>query len=220
MATFLIDYENVCAHMGLKGTEFLNENDKVFIFYSQYCTSIRRDEMDAILDSKCEFKACKLIKAYKNGLDFYIASEAGALAETGEKQIAIISNDKGFNAVIDYLNFKYNSEGFRTCMSPSIERAISVLTSSEDKKRRAEVHDRMCPLDIGKEYAKYEERNLLKKKIWDALVGTDYEARANDVISYAFDIRLQGKKDKYVNALHRFGRNEGIEIYRLIKDAI
>lgn len=46
MATFLIDYENVFAHVGLKGAEFLNENDKVYIFYSQSCPSIRKDGMN------------------------------------------------------------------------------------------------------------------------------------------------------------------------------
>lgn len=220
MATFLIDYENVFAHVGLKGAEFLNENDKVYFFYSQACPSIRKDEMDAILNSKCDFKVCKLIRAYKNGLDFYIASEAGALAENGEKQIAIISNDTGFNAVLDYLKYKYTSNEFWACKAPSIEKAITTLNASCDVDRRAELQNRMFTLDLGQEYAKYKERNQFKEQIKHALIGTDYEEKTDAVISYVSESRLLGKRIVYTNALRKFGKNEGVEIYRLIRDAI
>jgi hypothetical protein len=55
MAVFLVDYENVYFKEGLKGADYLNENDKLTIFYSNACPSIRRDEMNAIFNSGCEF---------------------------------------------------------------------------------------------------------------------------------------------------------------------
>ncbi len=176
--------------------------------------------MDAIRNSKCEFKVCKLIQAYKNGLDFYIASEAGALAENGEKQIAIISNDTGFNAVLDYLKFKYDSDEFWACKAPSIEKAITTLNASYDEDRRAELQDRMYKLDLGEEYAKYQERNLFKEQIKQALLGTEYEERTSSIIRYVSESRVLGRRNVYTNALHNFGKNEGTEIYRLIKEAI
>ena len=41
MATILVDYENVSTIDGLKGVEYLNENDTLIIFYSQCCEKIR-----------------------------------------------------------------------------------------------------------------------------------------------------------------------------------
>lgn len=37
MAAILVDYENVSTTDGLKGVEYLNENDTLIIFYSQCC---------------------------------------------------------------------------------------------------------------------------------------------------------------------------------------
>ena len=47
MAAFLVDYENVFAHVGLKGVEYLNGRDRLTIFYSKACQNIRKDEDEA-----------------------------------------------------------------------------------------------------------------------------------------------------------------------------
>ena len=94
MAAILVDYENVYASNGLKGVEYLRDTDTLYIFYSQCCGKIRYDHMEAIESSGCDFRTYKLVKTGKNALDFYIASECGAICQKGETQIAIISNDK------------------------------------------------------------------------------------------------------------------------------
>lgn len=218
MAAFLVDYENVSGHAGLKGAEFLNENDRIIIFYSNTCQSIRKDEMDAILYSGCEFEVYKLVQAYKNGLDFYIAAESGALAENGETQIAIISNDKGFNAVVDFLKMKYGSEGLWACKAPSIEKAITALNDPGDEVRRAQLHNRMSTLDLGQEYARYEEKNILRRKIKNALAGTDYEEKTTEIIRYISDHEAAPRKELYTGSLHSFGRADGTAIYRILRD--
>ena len=50
--------------------------------------------------SGCKFRILKLKNPGKNALDFYIAIECGMLVSGGEKQLAIVSNDKGFQAVL------------------------------------------------------------------------------------------------------------------------
>lgn len=96
MAAILVDYENVNGSNGLKGADALCANDTLIIFYSNCCGKIRYDYLQDIKDSGCEFKAVKLKGSGKNALDFYIAAECGIISERGEKQIGIISNDKGF----------------------------------------------------------------------------------------------------------------------------
>ena len=220
MAAFLVDYENVFSHAGLKGVEFLKETDKVTIFYSKVCQNIRKDEMEAIFQSGCEFKTYKLVQLHKNGLDFYIAAEAGALAEIGETQIAIISNDKGFLAVVDYIKMKDHSEGLWICKASSIEKAITTLNAPDDTERRSQIQSRMSTLDLGQEYARYEERAAYKSRIKDALAGTDYEGRTSEIAQYLTDHKSASRRELYTGSLHSFGRADGVEIYRILKDVV
>ena len=104
MPALLVDYENVSGSNGLKGADALCEKDTLIIFYSNCCTRIRYDHMQDIIESGCKFRVIKLKGAGKNALDFYIAAECGVMSERGEDEIAIISNDKGFQAVIDFLS--------------------------------------------------------------------------------------------------------------------
>lgn len=113
MPTILVDYENVNGSNGLKGVDVLDKDDTLIIFYSGSCSKIRYDYMQQIKQSGCEFRIIKLKGKGKNALDFYIAAECGIISERGERQVAIISNDKGFQAVIDFLQQIKNRKRFR-----------------------------------------------------------------------------------------------------------
>jgi len=65
METIRVDYENVISTDGLKGVEYLNENDTLVIFYSQCCEKIRVEYIEMIEKSKCEFKTYKLARTGK-----------------------------------------------------------------------------------------------------------------------------------------------------------
>ena len=49
MATILVDYENVSTTDGLKGVEYLSENDTLIIFYSQCCEKVRCMNLDEMM---------------------------------------------------------------------------------------------------------------------------------------------------------------------------
>ena len=122
MAAILIDYENVSASAGMKGVECLTEKDTLHIFFSQSCSKIRSEYMQEIVQTKCTLNVTKLLNVGKNYLDFYIAAEAGAIANGGESQIVIVSNDKGFKAVVDY--FKIKENGVTVALASNIENGI------------------------------------------------------------------------------------------------
>lgn len=65
--------------------------------------------------SGCEFKTYKLARTGKNSLDFNIGVECGVLGSRGEKQINIISKDKGFGAVSDFLRIQTELDGVTVC---------------------------------------------------------------------------------------------------------
>ena len=136
MPALLVDYENVSGSNGLKGADALCEKDTLIIFYSNCCTRIRYDHMQDIIESGCKFRVIKLKGAGKNALDFYIAAECGVMSERGEDEIAIISNDKGFQAVIDFFAMDQETLNVRIVKAENIENALTLFTNPEDKQRR------------------------------------------------------------------------------------
>ena len=218
--TILVDYENVTNHNGLKGLEYVNDKDTLIIFYSAACKSIRKGDVTLIEQSGCKWRAYKLQAPGKNALDFYISVQAGILAEQGERHIAIISNDKGFKAVVDFVNIKYKSDGMIIVKAPTIEAAISAMNDPDDGKRKDLVDSKMALLNIEEEFAKYQEKERLCKKIKYAFGDTDYENLVDEIISFVSIHDKVQKKKMYSDSMHVFGRDSGREIYNIIKEVV
>ena len=148
MAAILVDYENVNGSNGLKGADALCADDTLIIFYSNCCGKIRCDYLQDIKDSGCEFRVVKLKGSGKNALDFYIAAECGIISERGEKKIGIISNDKGFQAVIDFFCVNRDAAKPQVVKAGNIENAFTLFNSSRDIWRRKMLQNRMSTLDL------------------------------------------------------------------------
>ncbi|MDR1514340.1 MAG: hypothetical protein LBS45_01485 [Synergistaceae bacterium] len=102
MATYLIDYENVHQN-GLSGIRKLTENDTVIIFVGNMINGVHIETVMAILNSPARVEIKKMKKTADNYLDFQLATCLGSLvAGGGDKEFYIISNDRDFEAVIDY----------------------------------------------------------------------------------------------------------------------
>lgn len=217
MATILVDYENVNGTNGLKGADALSPKDTLMIFYSNCCGKIRYDYMQDIKESGCEFHIVKLKGTGKNALDFYIAAECGVISERGERRIAIISNDKGFQAVIDFFCVNRDTARVQIVKAGNIETAITLFSSPEEAERRAFLQRRMSTLDLAAECARLEERNAMRRKIQDILQGTQYEKRTAEIIDFITAKAKKGKKALYTGSLHAFGRKDGVAIYQLVR---
>ena len=217
MPTILVDYENVNGSNGLKGADVLCSEDTLIIFYSGCCGKIRSDYMREIAESDCTFRIVKLKGAGKNALDFYIAAECGIVSERGEKQIAIISNDHGFQAVIDFFSMDPNAKKVQIVKAGNIENAITQFHAPEDAERRKLLQSRIALLDLAVESARLEEQNKAKKELRELLNGTAYEEKMAEIIDFIGAKSRQGKKALYTGALHKFGREDGRAIYQLLK---
>lgn len=218
MAAILVDYENINGLNGLKGTDALCADDMLIIFYSNCCSKIRADHLQEIKDSGCEFKVVKLKGAGKNALDFYIAAECGIISERGEKQIGIISNDKGFQAIIDFFCVNADAARAQIVKAGNIETAFTLFNSARDIQRRKMLQNRMSTLDLAVECARIEERNKMRKELKEILENTDYEEKTAEIIDFIEDKKYQGKKKLYTDSLHLFGKKDGIAIYHMIKN--
>lgn len=220
MAAILVDYENVSTTNGLKGVEYLNENDTLIIFYSQCCEKIRAEYIEQIEASQCEFKAYKLARSGKNALDFYIAAECGILGSRGEKQISIISKDKGFNAVVDFFRIQEELDGATVSVASNIENALAALNSPVDKTRKTLIKEKTRTLSIDAEQARIRESRAFAEKITKTFEGTEYEKKTDKIIRFIEEQDVKTPRLLYTGSLHEFGREDGRAIYQVLKQVV
>ena len=220
MATILVDYENVHGSNGLKGAEVLREDDTLIVFFSESCRKIKREYMEYINDSKCRFRIVKLKNAGKNALDFYIAVECGVLSVQGEKEIAIISNDKGFQAVIDYFKVNESLSDVHVVKAGTLENAFMLMNTPENSARRELLQQKACMLDLTEEYTRVEERNSMEQRLKEIVRGTEYEDKISEIIELVQTKKKSGNKILYTSSLHSFGKSAGTEIYQLVKKIV
>lgn len=210
---FLIDYENV-GNMGMKGCHYLNESDYVIVFYSDAQMHMERRFLDEITRSGCVFEVCKLYKRGKNALDFYIASKLGELFGGGYDGTAVIvSHDNGFQAVRDYWG-KRATHKRRILLSSCVEDGI--VSSNENSERTRKLSQLRESLTIGGFFADYTENMRRREVIRGLFDGTEYEGRTEEIQKM-----MEGKKKSskiiYLDCLHYFGRDNGLEIYNRMK---
>lgn len=123
---YLLDYENTGA-LGLKGIDKLTKEDTVCLFYSEKAHTIDLDAIGLFQNTEATIKYIKAHKTISNYLDFQIVTLTGLLlGKDAEEKIAIISNDKGYVAVIDYL---------KTDCVTNTNRIIELAGTIEDVKQ-------------------------------------------------------------------------------------
>ena len=220
MATILVDYENVSSSGGLKGVEYLNEKDTLIIFYSQCCEKIRAEYIEMIEKSRCGFKIYKLSRTGKNALDFYIAVECGFISANGEKQIAIVSKDKGFSAIADFFRVKNEMENVMVYMAPNVEETLLKLPTPENAERRSIIKEKSKSLNIEAEQARIQEHSAFVDKIVKAFEGTVYEKKTDSILRFIEERDINVPKLLYTGSLHEFGREDGRVIYQMLKRVV
>ena len=220
LATILVDYENVSMTDGLKGVEYLNENDTLIIFYSQCCEKIRAEYIEMIEKSQCEFKTYKLVRTGKNALDFYIAVVCGILSSYGEKQITIISKDKGFGAIADFFQIQNELDGVTVRVSSNVENALGAMSSPEDEERKKLIKEKTRTLSIEAEQARIREHRAFAEKIKKVFEGTEYEEKTEKIIQFLEGRDVKMPRILYTSSMHEFGREDGRAIYQMLKQVI
>lgn len=212
---FLIDYENV-NYAGLEGTEFLQKEDTVCIFFSGVSDKIVAYRMKDIEMSGCSLEICKLKNIRKNALDFYIASKVGEIFATDRNaKIAIVSADNGFASVLDYWQPRLTVHN-QLVRSRTIAKAISFVCGEDVRKKL--IDENMKVLDLQIEFAKYEERNRVVNMLEDMFDDTEYERYIPSIANML--IANNKPKVLYLNSLKSFGKKDGTVVYRMIRECV
>lgn len=209
---FLVDFENVRSG-GLRGVDYLDKSDYITIFFSNAAHSCEGRYLEEIEKSGCHFDTCKLQNTGKNGLDFYIASRVGEFFGSGHNErVAIISKDQGYKAVRDYWDVRLPTNK-KIIISPSVER--SLIASNDNSERVKLLKGKLASVDIDVFQAKYEERIRMQQLLKEIFHETEYENKMSEIQDMVKTTK--SPKIVYMDSLHRFGRNQGLEIYRRIK---
>lgn len=217
MATILVDFENI---KNLQGVDLLNEKDTLILFYSESSRHIDNKFIHQIFQSGCSFRTIKLERAGKNALDFYIATECGILSKSGETEIGILSADNGFQAVIDFFKAERINEHVRIRKATNIWDLILSFSPALNAARQETIRSMTGKSNLDELSTKIKTYNDILEKIKRLLVGTNYENRTADIIDFLNSEQFHKKHEIYTKSLHTFGKEDGIEIYKILKDEI
>ncbi len=209
---FLIDFENVQSE-GLRGTQYLLEEDTVIIFFSQASEQIQQGCFRQIAQSFCHLDICKLKKTGKNALDFYIATKVGEIFGGGYSgKAAIVSRDQGFAAVKDYWRLKAQPKR-EVVLGPTLEQCI--LSANENRTRTCQIREQLKHVKLETEFARYQEQMRMRKILEKTFADTVYEGQVGAIQSLLE--KQSGRKILYLDSVKTFGKRDGLEIYRRMK---
>lgn len=213
MIHFMVDWENI-QHNGLQGSQYLCKTDSVTIFYSGACNRIEQGDLENLLHSGCALQICKLVRTGKNALDFYISSRIGALFGGGyEGHVAIVSRDKGFQAVQDYWAHCATPHR-KIVICPSLETCIAAV--HEHSERQKHIQRALQVVNLETEFQKYNEKQYVRQEAERLFTDTTYQDCMEQIIELMQHKNGQNRAI-YLQALKQFGRNDGLEIYRKVK---
>ncbi|MGN0621816.1 MAG: PIN domain-containing protein [Porcipelethomonas sp.] len=198
MSVYLVDYENVNAG-GFRGVEMLNENDDVYIFYSNKASSLSFETHQKLVECKARVKYFEVGNGGKNALDFQLTLFTGYLLGKGiNENIYLISNDKGFDYNLAFYENYLMAENVDIFRSSSIAATVSTgkkpasqikqSTSAENMP----IYEMLCAL-----LPDYSSCDIIN--ISSVLLGTE------------------NKKKFYTELVSRFKQEKGLDIYNKIK---
>ncbi|MCM1299240.1 MAG: PIN domain-containing protein [Firmicutes bacterium] len=104
MNYYFIDYENVHLN-GFVGIENLGENDFLHIMYTEQCKAFPFALLDKLCKQHVNLDLHCVSIGMKDALDFQLSSYLGYIIAKNEEQKStyyIVSNDKGFNHVLQF----------------------------------------------------------------------------------------------------------------------
>lgn len=214
MFHFMIDLENTRSR-GLQGAEYLSVYDCVTIFYSQNCVKLEKGKLQQIIDAGSILDICRLQRTGKNALDFYIASRIGELFGRGYTgTVAIVSNDKGYSAVQDYWSC-CTRPARKVLLQPNIEQCIGC--SDERSGRRELIRGKLQEVNLETQYGLYGQHLKVRRELEGSFLDTPYENLLGQIVRLAERGKERGSREMYLDTIRRFGREDGLEIYRRMK---
>lgn len=131
MATYLVDFENVHSE-GLKGVDNLDENDRVYLFYSPNADSITFETHFKLMRSKAPIEMFEAKRTGKNAIDFHLSSFLGyLLAKDDDETYFVVSKDNGYQYSFDFWRAYFKETKIKLFYAYSIERGLNLQRKND-----------------------------------------------------------------------------------------
>ena len=242
MAFYLIDYENV-SYNGLVGIDNLNSDDSVHIFHNKNTGAIPFKFFKNVISSKAKIDFIETTKVAKNYLDFQLTTHLGFLFGSGYKDIVyIISNDCGYNSVIDYWALK----GYQVLLKPAICincDLCSILTNDfvkdnddniniSDNAFQNEPNNNMFVFDTTYNEStiiNYSKSSVAAKNKSLTYSDAEYKNEVRNLLKgnkltpqnfldiYTISKKSHSKQELHNSLVAKFGKNKGLSLYNSLK---
>lgn len=216
---YLIDYENVTGK-GLTGCDQLTKKDHILIFFTKNAFKI---DMRFIADHGDADLQMIQVAAGDQSADMHIVSFLGYLiGQAREKncRFVVVSKDSDFDPVIHFWKTK---RGINIAKFPQIDGKAPTKNTAAKKKPKKKAKKKVQkepinqqPIENGK-LNKTAVNNLVSKIL--AKAGVDDQIIGFVSSTAAKNSDAPNKRQViYRLILSQYGRKQGLEIYRLIKD--
>ncbi len=157
---YLIDFENV-ANSGFDGLTDLGLSDELLIFYSEQHSTISIAVHQQLEKSLVRKTYMPIKTGGKNALDFQLVSWLGyEIAQGSSDHFVIISNDTGFDAVVDF----WQKRGVDVTRRRSLKKAKLRLQQLQAEKAAAERAEGTVEEDAAENLSKGEKRKADKAR--------------------------------------------------------
>lgn len=242
---YLIDFENV-ANSGFEGLTEMGLSDELLIFYSEQHSTISITVHQQLEKSLVRKTYMPIKTGGKNALDFQLVSWLGyEISRDSSDHFVIISNDTGFDAVVDF----WQKRGVDVTRRRSLKKAKLRLQQIQSEKIRLEkaaeeksndiVEDSTIEVNLTKaekrkaeknreEKAKKEKKKSKSKKS-NAMKKTAFSSLQETVRSllpeYSDDAEIiasritenNNKQDLNNSLVKTFGSEKAGRIYKTVK---
>ena len=203
---YMVDFENV-ARKGLIGIGLLNSDDLVYIFYSNSKSNINSGLRENMLSCKARIVHQKVTTKTPNALDFQLSTEIGRLVEKGTiSRISIISEDRGYEAVVDYVR--------KVTPSVIIDQQPFIMAAKQMEEEgitTAEILRRQKPQKLGMTFMELDRSKQFEKEIRKLV--PDVEDEEIKMLK-GICMGTTSRREKYIKALKTFGKEHGLVLYR------
>ena len=92
-----------------------------------------------------------------------------------------------------------------------------ILSANENRIRTTQIREKLRPVKLETEFARYEERMRIRKILEKEFADTAYEEKLGSI--QGLMEKGAGKKILYLDSVKTFGKRDGLEIYRRMKKA-
>lgn len=218
---YFIDSENVNDNW-IDTIPQIKKTDEIKVFYTEKSTNVSYEKFSRIAEGEANLNWIKCFTG-QNALDFQLVTDLGYCVAKGAKDtFVIISNDKGYDAVVNYWVVKgvnisrvgVEMESPKKAKKKIATKAKAVKKVALKSKKKETTNQEIKKQDTKKQEAKSKEASNIPKTLWKKKPSN--EMGYVEAIGRCVSIKKLG--DYHMVLTNLFGQEVGTKYYHTIKD--